>query len=528
MTRLVFIYLFLAALLALALRLPHLDQRPMHNDEAVNAVKFGRLWEHGVYRYDPNEHHGPSLPYATLALGRLTGAPDFDHFSEVRLRLVTVLFGLALLLPLPLLMDGLGRRGLIWAGLFTAVSPAMVFYSRYYIHEMLLVFFTFLALAAGWRYWRSRKPGWILLAGASLGLMQATKETFVLTLAAAALALLLNQFWGRLLDASGLPGKARPVNVGHLAAGAGVWILVWAVLLSSFLANPVGLLDSFRTYQPWLHRLHGASAHLHSCLFYPHRLLYFHVAPGPIWSEALILALAIVAGLAGFVRHGLGRADANLVRFLALYTLLLTAIYSLLPYKTPWCLLSFWHGMILLAGVGAGVLLRKVGLGARRMVCAALLLAGVAHLAWQAWQAATTYAADRRNPYVYAQTSPDLLRLVSQIESLAAVAPQGHNLLIKGMTAQGDCWPLPWSLRQFQQIGWWDHLLPDPYAPVMIVSAQWEAKLDEKKTHLMVGYFELRPQVFLELYVQADLWRAWLEKHPPREATTAQSPDDRQ
>ena len=50
MTRLVFIYLFLAALLALALRLPHLDQRPMHNDEAVNAVKFGRLWEHGVYR----------------------------------------------------------------------------------------------------------------------------------------------------------------------------------------------------------------------------------------------------------------------------------------------------------------------------------------------------------------------------------------------------------------------------------------------------------------------------------------------
>ena len=246
----------------------------------------------------------------------------------------------------------------------------------------------------------------------------------------------------------------------------------------------------------------------------------------PISSQPA--AKRIVAGLAGFVRHGLGRADANLVRFLALYTLLLTAIYSLLPYKTPWCLLSFWHGMILRAGVGAGVLLRKVGLGARRMVCAALLLAGVAHLAWQAWQAATTYAADRRNPYVYAQTSPDLLRLVSQIESLAAVAPQGHNLLIKGMTAQGDCWPLPWSLRQFQQIGWWDHLLPDPYAPVMIVSAQWEAKLDEKKTHLMVGYFELRPQVFLELYVQADLWRAWLEKHPPREATTAQSPDDRQ
>ena len=58
--------LLLACIVALALRCPLLDQRPMHNDEAVNAVKFGQLWEGGVYRYDPNEYHGPSLFYATL------------------------------------------------------------------------------------------------------------------------------------------------------------------------------------------------------------------------------------------------------------------------------------------------------------------------------------------------------------------------------------------------------------------------------------------------------------------------------
>jgi hypothetical protein len=49
----------------------------------------------------------------------------------------------------------------------------------------------------------------------------------------------------------------------------------------------------------------------------------------------------------------------------------------------------------------------------------------------------------------------------------------------------------------------------------MIVSSKFQAALDEKKTHLMVGYFALRPQVFLELYVQADLWRSYLSKHPP-------------
>src|SRR5208283_5970551 len=85
----------LLAGLALALWSLSLGQRPMHNDEAVNGVKFGQLWDHGGYKYDPNEHHGPSLPYATLALGRLTGAPrDFGQFSDRRLRFVTVLFGI--------------------------------------------------------------------------------------------------------------------------------------------------------------------------------------------------------------------------------------------------------------------------------------------------------------------------------------------------------------------------------------------------------------------------------------------------
>jgi len=45
----------------------------------------------------------------------------------------------------------------------------------------------------------------------------------------------------------------------------------------------------------------------------------------------------------------------------------------------------------------------------------------------------------------------------------------------------------------------------------MIVSADLHAGLDEKKTHVMVGIFALRPQVFLELYVQSDLWRAYLD-----------------
>jgi len=518
MSRLLAGLLFLALALAVFLRAPFLDARPMHNDEAVNAVKFGKLWEHGGYRYDPNEHHGPLLYYAELAVGRLTGAPaDIDHYSDQRLRLVTVLFGVGLILLLPLLTDGLGRAGTAWAAFWLAVSPAFVFYSRYFIHEILLVFFTLLALGAGWRYWRSRRLGWALLAGAALGLMDATKETFVITLGAAVLALFLNQAWNRLLDASGAPVRALRLNLWHLAAGLGVWLAVAVVLFTSFFTNASGPLDSLRSYLPWVHRAEGASPHIHPWYFYLHRLVFFHPAKGPVWTELLILLLAFLGAAAGFRRRRLASASASLVRFLALYTFVLTGFYSFLAYKTPWCLLNFWLGAILLAGVGAAVAVRSFQRPVWSKAMAGLLLVGAGHLAWESWQQDTTYAADRRNPYVYAQTSPDILKLVTRIQELAEASPQGHEMLIKAIDPQGDFWPLPWYLRSFKRIGWWEKMPQDPYAPVMIVSALLGAHLDANKTHLMTGYYQLRPDAFFELYVDLDLWKAYLAKQPPQE-----------
>jgi uncharacterized protein (TIGR03663 family) len=509
------VLLLLAGALALGLRCPFLDRRPMHCDEAVNAIKFGKLWNGGGYKYDPNEHHGPSLSYATLAVARLTSSPDFDHLTEVKLRLVTVAFGVGLILLLPLVADGLGKQGTIWAAGFTAVSPAMVFYSRYYIHETLLVFFTFLALAAGWRYWQSRKLGWALLAAAALALMDTTKETFVVALAAAALALAANWIWGRWVDASSAPLKLPRLPLTHVGAGVAIWLIVTAALFSSFFTNAAGPLDSIRTYLPWTQRAEGASPHIHPWTFYLHRLLWFHVGRGPIWSEGLIFVLAATGAYAGFARKGLAGASPGLIRFLALYTFALAAAYSLIPYKTPWCLLGFWHGMILLAGVGAAGLIRRARSRALRLVLRFVILAAAAHLGWQAWQASVTYAAQPQNPYVYAQTSPDLLRLVHQVEAISRVAPQGLNTVIK-VVVPDNYWPLPWYLRAFKQKGWWDQLPPDPYAPVMIVSSQLKAALDEKGTHVMVGYFQLRPKVFLELYVELGLWKDYLARNPPR------------
>ena len=72
----------------------------MHNDEAVNAIKFGKLWEGSGYKYDPNEHHGPSLYYATVALAKLTVAVVVSSYVLFCAKAPLIVRGLAVMLAI--------------------------------------------------------------------------------------------------------------------------------------------------------------------------------------------------------------------------------------------------------------------------------------------------------------------------------------------------------------------------------------------------------------------------------------------
>jgi len=173
--------------------------------------------------------------------------------------------------------------------------------------------------------------------------------------------------------------------------------------------------------------------------------------------------------------------------------------------------------MILLAGLGAMALLRVCRPQWLKWTTGAVLVAAAAQLGWQAWRASFPYCASQFNPYVYAQTTPDILKLVDKVEALARVSPQGHDAVVKMMAPGNDYWPLPWYLRRFTRVGYWNNIPPDPLAPIMIVSSEFQAAFDERpeKTHLMAGYFQLRPQVFFELYVEINLWREYVNTLAP-------------
>ena len=513
----------LAFALALFLRCPQLGNRPLHNDEGVNALKLAALWEKGEYKYDPHEYHGPTLHYFSLPVLWLGPAKNSAELSDAELRVVTVAFGVGLILLLLLLKDGLGRSGSIWSALLLAVSPAMVFYSRYFIHEMLLVFFTLFTIAAGWRYSQSRKPGWAAFAGVGVGLMFATKETFVLSIAALCFALLATRIWNRWRaersqdETESIPKVKWTPPPGHIALAFAAGGTVWLVFFNSFFTNAAGPGDSLATYLPWLRRAGGASPHIHPWHFYLERLLWFHPAKSPVWTEALIAILALCGAAVAFCNNPILVTRPALARFLVFYTGTLTTIYTVISYKTPWCLLNFWLGAILLAGIGAAALVKVCRPFVTRILVVVLLGVGVLHLALQARLLSQDlrFRADPKNPYIYAQTVWGTRDLVQRIEGIAKVAPEGHDTTIKVISPE-SYWPLPWYLRQFKRAGWFEQLPGDPFAPIILTSAKLGAALDDKsnKAYIMTGYYELRPNIFLELYVERGLWEKFVATLP--------------
>jgi len=502
-------------LVAAALRLPDLAARPMHADEAVHADKLGTLLEGGGYAYDPSEYHGPTLYYMTLPSAWLRGEHKYVDLDEVTLRAVPALLGVLLVAATFGARHALGAWGAAIAAILTALSPAMVYYSRYYIHEMALVLFTFGALIAMDAYRRNPRVSWALATGACVGLMLATKETASLALGSMLLAFGLMRMVRRRspTPATGLAVRRRDLGFAALAA-----VVVAVLLFTAFLSHPEGLLDSVKAYQTYVERARAASWHVHPWHYYLGLLLYHSAEGTPVWSEALIVVLAVVGGATAWTARGVPGADPVALRFLSLYTVILLAVYSAIPYKTPWCVLGFLHGMILLAGIGAVFLLQWLRGATARTLGGFVLVAATAHLGWEAWAGSFRFAADPGNPWVYAHTSTDVFTIVGRLEDLAAADPRGLAMPIQVMSRE-NLWPLPWYLRRNTAVEWWTGVPDDaPAAPVILITPEMEDALVRKlydlpppgERELYVGIFDrpvqLRPGVEIRGYAANTLW----------------------
>ena len=466
---------FAVALLALAVRLPQLGERPMHTDESVNAYITGELLAGEKFHYDPQDRHGPALFVLAEPLARLLGAKNFSELTETQLRLSTVLTGTATVLLFGAGVEMFGFIACLVAALLFAFAPLPVYYSRYFIHETLFVAATLGLILSGWRALQKNSPLSAALAGFCAALMLACKETAVIHFFAIAAAALIG--W-RLH----MPGKIPPVRIWLTAA---LTFLFTAILLFTWFGqNWSGLTDLLHAIPRFAARA-GGEGHEKPFWYYASLLVGG-------WSGAVILGLTTL---------GISRAFKPGQRLLlVIYAVLIAVIYSAIPYKTPWLALNFWLPIAILAGIAVEWLwLASPKFSARVLI---LIFSGALGILvthdTRKW--VFLKPADEKNRYAYAHTGEDLLRLPGRLEELARQNKIPNPRIAVVAT---DAWPLPWYLRKFSQVGFWQPGQETGAADFFITTTDVSGRLAEQLKDFRPEFFGARPNVLLILWTPA-------------------------
>ena len=162
---------------AFLLRLLGLGIKAMHHDESLHAT-YSWYFAHAapLYVHDPLMH-GPFQFHAMAATFKIFGESDFTA------RIPAAMIGTLIVLTPLLLRRWLGGLGTLLAALLLALSPALLYYSRFAREDIHIALWTVLMVIAVWRYRDDGRDRWLVLLAAGLALGLATKESVYLTAA---------------------------------------------------------------------------------------------------------------------------------------------------------------------------------------------------------------------------------------------------------------------------------------------------------------------------------------------------------
>ncbi len=478
------------------LRFDQLSKRPFHADEATGARITATRLESADYQFDPSHYHGPILSGLAMQISKSRNENHWQEMSKGSLRFLPALAGCMVLLVPLLWIKHLGALPMLLATALLATSPLLVYYSRMFIHEMLLVSFGMFALLCILRFPRYGLPGLFV------GLMFASKETFAIsiiawTAAACGIALenrkAINSQWLQ----HHWKYHRNPILLSLLTAA-----MVSILFYTNGLRHPQGALDAVKTFFAY----QTGEGHAKPFDWYFQLLALPQRSGGIWWFGTPVVLMAIYA-------FGLSyRKDSPaplVIRFLAYSALGHFLIYSFISYKTPWLACLPWAHVCLLAGFSlAGI--AKMPL-ATKLGLALLVGATLITQFHQAKLASGRFASDERNPFAYVTTRNEMENLEPWLAKLQQAAPEIplEPLAVIGM----DYWPLPWYLRSFDQIGYWP-APPSNLAERALVFAMPEVsdavsfQLASSHTLLPRG---LRAGVPIYLFVRNDLWEIWRE-----------------
>lgn len=487
------------------LRFDDLGRRPFHADEATGARLAALRMESAGGRFDPRHYHGPLLGQLAIPLCELRGENNWRSMTKSTLRMLPAIAG-TLLLLLPLC----GRRRfgdgpMLLAAAMLATSPLLAYYSRMFIHEPLLVLFGMAALFS-WLSLDSPAPKtrWAI-AGLSIGLMFATKESIAISLLA----------WAAAGAVVAWENRKSPALTQALAAWRAYRIPVGLLLLAAAVSAGFSYTDGFRHPQGAIDAIttffvyQTGEGHDKPAMYYARLLAVPEKSAGFWWFGTPVLLLALLAYASTFRRGADAVKCRATIRFLSYAAAGHFIIYSLFAYKTPWLACLPWAHVCWIAGFaalgfsGKGPLWKSIV-----VILTAVSLASQFH---QARMATGRLESDARNPFAYSPTRPDVEALESWLVRLRAAMPDVP--LEPACIVGSEYWPLPWYLRSFEKTAYWksppDDLADHPLAFAAPDAAESVAHA-LATTHVLVPR-GLRDGVPLHVFVRNDLWKRWME-----------------
>jgi uncharacterized protein (TIGR03663 family) len=486
---------------AAVLRLFDLGATPMHNDEGVNGFFVTRLVRQGQWVYDPANYHGPTLFYLALSSEILFG------LTTEAMRLVPAIFGIGVVALTLALRPFIGSIAALVAAALLALSPGMAYISRYFIHEMLLVFFTLAIVVSLLWYLRDGRERFLLAAAVALAGHFATKETGVISIGVLAIALLVGELYVR-FRVGEQPG--RPVGPGRKrrpSPSEGDWRAIWAarftperlvtaalafavvhvLLFTSFGTNLDGVLDSFATFAIWTQTSGETQT----------QPLYQYLA----WMARPEVHILVLGTLGGLLAAWQGRN--RLYVFIGLWALGITMAYSLISYKTPWVAINMIVPLAILGGIFVRHFVATVRSNRLQVLGAAGLAGLIAAGAYQAVDLSFRHDDDETYGYVFVHTVRDMYGLMAEAERVAAQAgDQGNGIAV----FLPEYWPLPWYWRDQPNAVFWGSVVLTEEAVILANVNQDEAVTGMLGDRYVRGnVYTLRPSVDVAVWIRSDL-----------------------
>jgi uncharacterized protein (TIGR03663 family) len=516
------IFFALALVVAFWLRFHQIEIKPLHHDEGVNSYFLLNLARSGEYKYDPTNYHGPTLYYLALIALRVFGETDFA------LRFWPAFFGALSVGMLWFLRNHLGTVGAPVAAFGVALSPGLVYFSRDFIHEMSFGCFSLGLVIGAWRYVETKKFVWLVLLSVSAGLLFATKETAIINAAVMIIALLCAAIWdntsklvrARSFSFSALAGTLRTDLAGmlpsldHTLAAIILFVFTNVFFYSSLFTHWQGVTDAVKSVFLWAQR--SDSEHVKSFWYYFGILLKLEL---PLVIGSLLGCLFVTL------------RGARFWLFAAAWTLGTTLAYSIIGYKTPWLMVSFLIPMAIVSGYGAQQLYQSLGPVSLRLLWLVILVTAMTYC----WKLTASVNFDKYDDnsnssgyfmrigkklkfkpyvdgqygYVYAQTDRDIYNFLHEFREKIDNLPTGGHTGV--YLAAPEYWPLPWYLRDYDQVAYTGGInvlpgqTPDIRQPVVIANVSQQSRFDGLPNwRLVARTFTLRPGVELVLYLRGD------------------------